>query len=170
MLLGAGMGIKTLGAVGQLHTLEGAKAAADRNAQIQMSQNQAQADTQDINTLRQANEMYDKGVAAAASSGASLSSGSFANNITAAYNDESNKQFINAANKNIADTNALFQANQEKQQLAAQQTGIAFGLATDAIMTGASLGSKMFAPSLKGASSGFTGIQAPGSKLSLFSM
>jgi hypothetical protein len=149
VLLGAGAGMKGLTAVLEYNSIQEQKATADKQAQMQLNQNQAGADINSINSLRQANALYDKQVAAAASSGAGLSSGSFANIGTSTFNKEQNKEFINQANLNVANLNILFGAQQQQQQLQSMQTGLVLNTVTDMLSTAGSLAGGSFTGSPK---------------------
>lgn len=169
VLLGAGGGIKGLSAIMQFNEIQAQKDQVDNQAKIAMKQNQAGANVVSVNNLREANDEYDKGLAKAASSGAGLSSGSFANNATSTYNNESNKEFINQANLNVANLNALFGAQQRQQQLQSMQTGLVLGLAGDIVSGAGSMMSSTFTGGTSSKMSG-KGIQQPKSNLSLFNM
>lgn len=163
VLLGAGVGMKGLSAIMQFNEIQAQKDQVDNQAKMAMKQNQAGANVVSINNLREANDEYDKGLAKAASSGAGLSSGSFANNSISTYNNESNKEFINQANLNVANLNALFGAQQQQQQLQSMQTGLVLGTAASALSSAGSMaGSTFSAPKMAS--------QQPKSNLSLFNM
>lgn len=149
ILLGAGAGVKALNTVFQYNAIQEQKAEAHISTQMQLLQNQAGADVNSINSLQQANAMYDKQLAAAASSGASLSSGSFANLATATFTNEQNKEFINQANLNIANLGVLFGAQQQQQQLQSMQTGLVLGAVSDMFQTGAHVAGGSFTGSAK---------------------
>lgn len=149
ILLGAGAGLKGLTAVFQYNDIQEQKALADRQTQMQLTQNQAGADVNSINALKQANTLYDKQLAASTSSGASLSSGSFANIGTSTFNNEQNKEFINQANLNIANLGTLFGAQQQQQQLQSMQTGLILGTVADMFSTAGSLAGNSFTGSPK---------------------
>jgi hypothetical protein len=144
ILLGAGMGMKGLNTVFQYNAIQEQKANVDRQTQMQLLQNQAGADVNSINSLKQANELYDKQLVASASSGASLSSGSFANIGTSTFNNEQNKEFINQANLNVANLGALFGAQQQQQQLQSMQTGLVLGTVADTLMTAGKVAGSSF--------------------------
>ena len=170
VLLGAGGGMKGLSAIMQFNQIQAQKDQVENQAKMAMKQNQAGADVVTVNNLREANDQYDKGLAAAASSGAGLSSGSFANNAMSTYNNESNKEFVNQANLNVANLNTLFGAQQQQQQLQSMQTGLVLGLAGDIAGGASSMMSNTFTGGTKDKAMGGKGIQAPKSNLSLFNM
>jgi hypothetical protein len=149
ILLGAGMGLKGLNTVFQYNAIQEQKANVDRQTQMQLLQNQAGADVNSINSLKQANELYDKQLVASASSGASLSSGSFANIGTSTFNNEQNKEFINQANLNVANLGTLFGAQQQQQQLQSMQTGLVLGTVADTLMTAGKVAGSSFTGSTK---------------------
>ena len=166
VLLGAGVGMKGLSAIMQFNEIQAQKDQVDNQAKMAMKQNQAGANVVSINNLREANDEYDKGLAKAASSGAGLSSGSFANNSISTYNNESNKEFINQANLNVANLNALFGAQQQQQQLQSMQTGLVLGTAASALSSAGSMAGDSFsAPKM-----GTKMVEQPKSNLSLFNM
>jgi hypothetical protein len=123
LVLGAGgMALKGIKGVVEYNTIQEQKAMANRQLQMQLVQNQAGADVTSINTLKQANALYDKQLTASASSGASLSSGSFADIYNSTFDQQQNKEFINQANLDVANLNTLYGAQQQQKQLQAMQT------------------------------------------------
>ena len=145
IVLGAGgMALKGIKGVVEYNTIQEQKAVADRQLQMQLVQNQAGADVNSINTLKQANALYDKQLTASASSGASLSSGSFANIYNSTFDQQRNKEFINQANLDVANLNTLYGAQQQQQQLQSMQTGLVIGTVADMLQSAGSMASSSF--------------------------
>lgn len=145
IVLGAGgMALKGIKGVVEYNTIQEQKAVADRQLQMQLVQNQAGADVNSINTLKQANALYDKQLTASASSGASLSSGSFADIYNSTFDQQRNKEFINQANLDVANLNTLYGAQQQQQQLQSMQTGLVIGTVADMLQSAGSMASSSF--------------------------
>ncbi len=172
-LLGAGLGLDGLNTVLQYQAAENQKNIARQQAQMQLAANQANTNVQDINALRQANAAYDQQLVRSAATGASASSGSFANLSNAIFNTEKNNQFINQANMTSANLNTLYNLKSQEEQLSAMQVGGILKLGAGALNVGTMVANSQFtggggksSMQQSNQSSGFYGVQP--SSLSLF--
>lgn len=136
MMMALGIGLQGFSMISGFNNAQEQKAVVEQQRNLQMMQNQTNADINSINYLKQANEMYAKQLASAASSGASLSSGSFANITNQTYNNQANQEFINQANLNVANLNTLFNAQSQQQQLQSMQTSSIIGGLSNMAMEG----------------------------------
>lgn len=144
-LMAAGLGVEGLQAYSTSVASDNAMEQAKQQYLLKLQQNQTQTDLQDTNALISGNKQFSQALVGMSANNGGLSGlRSVAQGINS---NTANQQFMDLANKNLADINNTFMLKQQLSQAQSVKNNAWLGFGANALMTGASFGKASFMPS-----------------------